>query len=111
MLLEEGLQLVTFQEGILFNKSERKRSISYCTDKVMNDLNGHKCEIMHYKGLENTSKIILDTKNKTFNIPRGDTFWKLPATLIEVRPKCQASQLIFRVDFVAFTASLSIQIT
>ena len=61
MLLKKVLQLVTFQEGILFNKVGRKMSISYCTAEVMNNLNGQKCEIRHFKRLENTIFFLLES--------------------------------------------------
>jgi hypothetical protein len=62
MLLKEVLQLVTFQDGILFNKGGGKRSISYCTAEVMSDLNVLKCEIRHHKRLQNASKFNLDKR-------------------------------------------------
>jgi len=70
--------------------------------------NGQECKIRHYKRLENTSKFILDTKNETSNIPCDNTFCKLPATLPIGMPKCQAPQLIFPLDFRAFSASVAV---
>jgi hypothetical protein len=75
----------------------------------VNGLNGQECEIRHYKRLENTSKLILNTKNETSNIPCDKTFCKLPTTLPVEMPKCQTPQLIFPSEFRTFSASLAAQ--
>jgi len=67
----------------------------------MNDLNGYECEIRYYVWLENTSKFILGRKNSisAFFVV---TLQKLAPPFVAGMSKCQASQLLFQVDFHAF---------
>jgi len=70
---------------------------------MMNDFSAYECEIRYYKRLENTSKFILD-ENLYFRILFSDILRYLPPPLLAGMSKYQASELLFPLDFGAFSA-------
>ena len=51
----------------------------------------------------------LTKKYENFRTVCSDILWKLPPPLLAGMTKCQAPQLIFTVDFKAFSAYLAVE--
>jgi len=60
-------------------------------------------------GLRTPVNLSLTKKYESFSILVSDILWKLPPTLLTGMSKCQLPQLLFPVDFRAFSACFAIQ--